>query len=274
MGDTLTVKVLEVDPEKRRVSLSLRQCSQNPWIAFAEKHPAGSVIEGEIKNFTEFGMFLGVDGNVDGMVHLNDLSWEKSGEEALQAFKKGEKIQVKVLDVAPEKERISLGIKQLSADPFESVEASKTGEVLTCTVQEVTEQGIHVTTEKGIPAFIRKGDLAKERSEQKPERFAVGERVDAQVLSFDKKTRKLALSIKAREVAEEKKAMAEYGSSDSGASLGDILGAAINLEKVKKTAAAAKEPKEPKEEKPKAEKKETSKAAPKKAKKKAEAKDE
>ncbi len=257
VDDALTVKVLEVDGDKRRVSLSLRQCAQNPWITFAEKHPVGSTIEGEVKNFTEFGMFVGVDGNVDGMVHINDLSWDKSGEEALALFKKGQTVKVKVLDVAPDKERISLGIKQLEADPFASIDGVSIGDVLTCTVKEITDQGIQVITDKDIPAFIRKTDLAKDRAEQKPERFAVEERVDAQVISIDKKSRKLILSIKAREVAEEKKAMAEYGSSDSGASLGDILGAAINLEKVKasaskKDAETADEPKEKKKAKAKA----------------------
>lgn len=244
LGEKVVVKVLEVDPSKRRVSLSLRECVKNPWIAFAEKHQIGDVIEGEIKNFTEFGMFVGVEADMDGMVHINDLSWDKPGEEVLSTFKKGEKVKVKILDIISDKERISLGVKQLSSDPLEGMDGAKVGEVFTCTVQEVTEQGIQVTTDKGVPSFIRKSDLAKERSEQKTERFAVGERVDAQVISFDKKSRKLVLSIKAREITEEKKAMAEYGSSDSGASLGDILGAAIDLEKVK-----AKESKAPAKEK-------------------------
>lgn len=229
LGDKVSVKVLEVDPEKRRISLSLRQCQQNPWMQFVEEHPIGSVVEGEVKNFTEFGMFVGLPQGIDGMVHINDVTWDSHTDGVLESFEKGSMIKVKVLDAAPEKERISLGIKQLSQDPLDNLESAKMGDVITCTVQEVTPQGIQVVTDKGVSTFIRKADLAKERSEQKPERFAVDERVDAQVVAFDKKVRKFTLSIKAREIAEERQAMAEYGSSDSGASLGDILGAAIDL---------------------------------------------
>jgi small subunit ribosomal protein S1 len=221
------VMVLDVDPQKRRISLGLKQTLANPWEAFLEKNPVGSELEGEVKNITEFGLFVGLPGDIDGMVHLSDLDWSKAGEEAIADYKKGDAVKVKVLDVDVEKERISLGIKQLASDPHEeTLQKLKKGDVVTCTVSAVTDGGIEVTAE-GMQGFIRKSDLSRDRSEQRPDRFAVGEKVDAKVTAIDKATRKLSLSIKAREVEEEKKAMAEYGSSDSGASLGDILGAAL-----------------------------------------------
>ncbi|MBM3488549.1 MAG: 30S ribosomal protein S1 [Alphaproteobacteria bacterium] len=223
------VMVLEVDPQKRRVSLGLKQVSDNPWDSFVEKHPSGTEIEGEIKNITEFGLFIGLTEDLDGMVHLSDIDWSKSGEEAIKAYKKGDRVRAKVLDVDSEKERISLGIKQLSSDPLESVmKTLKKGEVVTCTVASIQENGIEVTVSGSVHGFIRRAELSRERSEQRPDRFAVGDRVDAKIINVDPKDRKLSLSIKAHEVEEEKQAMAEYGSSDSGASLGDILGAALN----------------------------------------------
>jgi len=222
------VMILDVDPNKRRISLGLKQCMGNPWDEFASKYPAGSELEGEVKNITEFGLFVGLPGEIDGMVHLSDIDWETPGEEAIQTFKKGDMVRTKVLDVDTEKERISLGIKQLSSDPFASGAAGlKKGVTVTCTVTQVTEGGIEVQLSDGMTGFIRKSDLSRDRSDQRPERFAVGEKVDAKITNIDSKSRKLTLSIKAREVAEEKQAMAEFGSSDSGASLGDILGAAL-----------------------------------------------
>jgi small subunit ribosomal protein S1 len=222
------VMVLDVDPQKRRISLGLKQTMSNPWEGFIERFPQGSVVEGEVKNITEFGLFVGLPGDIDGMVHLSDLDWEKPGEAAIQTFKKGDVVKAKVLDVDVEKERISLGIKQLAADPFqEALSTIKKGDVVTCTVTQVTENGIEVVVE-GLSGFIRKSELSRERSEQRPERFAVGEKLDAKVTAVEKSARKISLSVKAREVEEEKQAMAEYGSSDSGASLGDILGAAFN----------------------------------------------
>ena len=222
------VMILDVDPNKRRISLGLKQCMGNPWDEFAEKYPAGTELEGEVKNITEFGLFVGLPGEIDGMVHLSDIDWETPGEEAIQNFKKGDMVKTKVLDVDTEKERISLGIKQLSSDPFAAGAAGlKKGGVVTTTVTQITEGGIEVALSDGMTGFIRKSDLARDRSDQRPERFAVGEKVDAKVTNIDNKTRKVSLSIKAREVAEEKQAMAEFGSSDSGASLGDILGAAL-----------------------------------------------
>ncbi|TDQ82140.1 SSU ribosomal protein S1P [Dongia mobilis] len=226
------VMVLDVDPTKRRISLGLKQCMDNPWSSFIDKHPVGSELEGEIKNITEFGLFVGLPGDIDGMVHLSDLDWDRSGEEAVQDYKKGQMVKVKLLDVDVEKERISLGIKQLTKDNFaEAAGSLKKGEVVTCTVSAITDGGLEVTVGDGVPGFIKKADLARERAEQRPDRFAVGEKVDAKITQVDAKTRKLTLSIKAREVEEDKQAMAEFGSSDSGASLGDILGAALSKAK-------------------------------------------
>ena len=222
------VMVLDVDPQKRRISLGLKQCMENPWTEFSEQFKAGIELEGEIKNITEFGLFIGLPGDIDGMVHLSDLDWSRSGEEAIQDYNKGDMVKVKVLDVDVEKERISLGIKQLTDDPFEGTTSDlKKGDVVTCTVKVVSERGIDVEVD-GAQGFIRKGDLARDRSEQRTDRFAVGEKLDAKVLQVDRATRKLSLSVKALEFEEEKQAMKQYGSSDSGASLGDILGAAIN----------------------------------------------
>ena len=229
------VMVLDVDPQKRRISLGLKQTLANPWESFIEQFPVGTELEGEVKNITEFGLFVGLPGDIDGMVHLSDLDWARPGEEVVADFKKGDQVKVKVLDVDVEKERISLGIKQLSDDPYEeSMSKLKKGDVVTCTVTIVTENGLEVTTADGMPGFIRKAELSRERSEQRPDRFAVGEKVDAKVTAIDRATRKVTLSIKSREVEEDKKAMAEFGSSDSGASLGDILGAAFNRAKSEK----------------------------------------
>ncbi len=222
------VMVLEVDPDKRRVSLGLKQCLSNPWETFQEQHPAGSTIEGEIKNITEFGLFVGLDNDIDGMVHLSDLDWQLSAEEAVAKYKKGNVVKAVVLDVDVEKERISLGIKQLSGDPFkEAVSGLKRGDRVTCVVSEVTSSGVEVTTTNGASGFIRKAELSRDRVEQRPDRFAVGEKLDAKVTNIDAANRRLTLSIKALEIEDEKRAMADFGSSDSGASLGDILGPAI-----------------------------------------------
>ncbi len=226
------VMILDVDENKRRISLGLKQVQANPWDDFLEKHPIGSQLSGEIKNITEFGLFVGLPGEIDGMVHLSDLDWERSGDEAVKDYAKGQTVDVKVLDVDVDKERISLGIKQLASDPFEAaIERLKKGDVVTCSVTEVTDGGIEVAIADGATGFIRKSDLARDRSEQRPDRFAVGEKVDAKVTQIDRKSRKISLSIKQLQVEEEKQAMAEYGSTDSGASLGDILGAALNKAK-------------------------------------------
>ncbi len=224
----IEVMVLDIDMTKRRISLGLKQVQGNPWEEFAAANPAGTEIEGEIRNITEFGLFVGLSAEIDGLVHLSDISWEVTGEEALEGFTKGDMVKAKVLDVDVEKERISLGIKQMSEDPYAGqLDQVRKGETVTCTITEVTEQGLEVRVGEGLSGFIRRGDLAKERSEQRTERFAVEEKLDAVITSIDNKTRKLSLSVKAREIAEEKAAMANFGSSDSGASLGDILGAAL-----------------------------------------------
>jgi len=233
-GQEVEVQVLEVDSNKRRISLGLKQCMENPWQAFATTHPVGSIIEGEIKSITEFGLFIGLDSEIDGMVHLSDLSWDKQGEQAIAEYQKGQVVKAKVLDVDAEKERVSLGIKQVSGDPMDKVGPIKKGDVVTVTVSEVNDGGIEVTLADGIKSFIRRSDLARDRNDQRPERFGVGDKIDVLVTSMDKTSRKIGLSIKAREVAEEKEAVAQYGSSDSGASLGDILGAALKKATKKK----------------------------------------
>ena len=223
------VMVLDVDPTKRRISLGLKQCLENPWAAFRDKYPVGTELTGEVKNITEFGLFVGLPGEIDGMVHLSDLDWQKPGEQAITAYKKGDMVKVKVLDVDVEKERISLGIKQLTPDNFaQSAQTHKKGDVVTVSVTAINEGGVEVALSDGAVGFVRKAELSRERSEQRPDRFAVGDKFDAKITVIDAKTRKLNLSIKAREVEEDKKALEEFGSSDSGASLGDILGAAIS----------------------------------------------
>jgi small subunit ribosomal protein S1 len=223
------VVVLDVDASKRRVSLGLKQAMANPWEQFLEHHPVGSTVEGEVKNATEFGLFIGLDDDIDGMVHLSDIDWNAAGEEAMARYKKGETVKARVLDVDVEKERISLGIKQLAGDPMAGDSYHK-GQVVTVTVAEITSGGIEVKFgEEAAPvsAFIRKADLSRDRSEQRPERYAVGDRLDAQITNVDKAARRVSLSIKALEMAEDKEAIEKFGSSDSGASLGDILGAAL-----------------------------------------------
>jgi small subunit ribosomal protein S1 len=226
--EEISVQVLEVDSAKRRISLGLKQTLSNPWESFGSRHPVGSEVEGDIKNITEFGLFVGLDGDVDGMVHLSDIDWKRSGEEAIKDYKKGDHVKAVVLDVDQEKERISLGIKQLGSSPAASAGGIKKGDAVTCEVVKVEENGIEVRiagTE--ALAYIKRADLARDRSEQRPERYAVGEKVDARITQMDAKTGKIQVSIKALEIAEEKAAVAQYGSSDSGASLGDILGEAL-----------------------------------------------
>ncbi len=221
------VMILEIDGTKRRVSLGLKQTMRNPWEVFAETFPEGTEVEGEVKNITEFGLFVGLEGDIDGMVHLSDLSWDERGEDAIQNYRKGDTVQAVVSEVDTDKERISLSIKALGGDKFaEAIGGVKRGSIITVEVTSIEDGGIEVTYE-GMKSFIRRSDLSRDRSEQRPERFSVGNKVDARVTNVDSKTRRLGLSIKAREIAEEKEAVAQYGSSDSGASLGDILGAAL-----------------------------------------------
>ncbi|MHC3128434.1 30S ribosomal protein S1 [Brevundimonas sp. GN22] len=223
------VIVLDVDSAKRRISLGLKQAQANPWEAFVEAHPIGSTVEGEVKNATEFGLFIGLDNDIDGMVHLSDLDWNVSGEEAIQRYRKGEVIKAKVLDVDVEKERVSLGVKQLGADPMEG-DVYKRGQQITVTVSAIETGGIEVKfgeEDALVTAFIRKSDLSRDRNEQRPERFNVGDRIDAMITTVDKATRRVSVSVKALEMKDEQEAIEQFGSSDSGASLGDILGAAL-----------------------------------------------
>jgi small subunit ribosomal protein S1 len=222
------VQILEVDALKRRISLGLKQTQDNPWEVFLATHPKGSQVEGPIRNITEFGLFVGLDGGVDGMVHLSDLDWNKSGDEAIKDYKKGDIVKAVVLDVDGQKERISLGIKQVGGDPLETVGKLRKGSQVTCEVLAVQDSGIEVKlADSDITTFIKRSDLSRDRSEQRPERFNVGDKVDAAVTNVDKNSRRITVSIKALEIAEEKQAVAQYGSSDSGASLGDIFKAAI-----------------------------------------------
>jgi small subunit ribosomal protein S1 len=244
-GTEVDVAVLEVDSNKRRISLGLKQTQENPWNAFTANHPSGTIIEGEIKSITEFGLFIGLDSDIDGMVHLSDLSWSVAGEDAIKTYEKGQVVKAKVLDIDIEKERVSLGIKQLENDPIEKAGPSGGGlrknQVVTGTVTEVNDGGIEVELDGGVKAFIRRADLARDRNDQRPERFGKGDKVDALVTTVDKSSRKVSLSIKAREISEEKDAVAQFGSSDSGASLGDILGAALKKKTPKKKGAATEE---------------------------------
>ncbi|MDR3509853.1 MAG: S1 RNA-binding domain-containing protein, partial [Caulobacteraceae bacterium] len=223
------VVVLDVDSSKRRVSLGLKQAMDNPWDSFVANHPIGSTVEGEVKNATEFGLFIGLDNDIDGMVHLSDIDWNVSGEEAIARYKKGDVVRAKVLDVDIEKERISLGIKQLAGDPMAD-DSFRKGQTVTVQVVDVTSGGIEVKfgdEDAPMTSIIRKSDLSRDRQEQRPERFAVGDRLDAQITNIDKAARRVSMSVKALEMAEDKEAIEKFGSSDSGASLGDILGAAL-----------------------------------------------
>ena len=224
----LEIQVLEVNPQKRRISLGLKQCQENPWTAFATTHEKGSVVEGAIRNITEFGLFIGLDEGVDGMVHLSDLDWARPGDVAIKDFNKGDMQKAMVLEIDPEKERVSLGIKQLESDPFDSAGGLKRGTRVTCEIIEVEDNGLEVKlADSDLTAFIRRSDLSRERSEQRPDRFAAGDKVDAAVTQIDRSSRNVTISIKALEIAEEKEAVKQYGSTVSGASLGDILGAAL-----------------------------------------------
>jgi len=222
------VMVLDVDASKRRISLGLKQVQRNPWEQFVDEHAIGTEVEGEIRNITEFGLFIGLSPDIDGMIHMSDISWDEPGELAIARYEKGQMVKAKVLDVDVEKERISLGIKQLKDDPAASVLASvNKGDVVTCVVTGIMPNGIEVKVNDVLTGFIRRAELARDKADQRPDRFAEGEKVDAKVVAVDRAARKLSLTIKGKEVEEEKQAMAEFGSSDSGASLGDILGAAI-----------------------------------------------
>ncbi len=256
------VVILEIDHEKRRISLGMKQCVENPWINFAENYPVGTVVGGEVKNATEFGLFVGLEGDLDGMIHLSDLDWNEKPEVSLERYTKGEPIEVKVLDIDIEKERISLGVKQLSDDPFSGLNQMKKGDTVTCYITNIRDGGLDVTIGKdGVSSSIKRADLSVDKSEQRPDRFAVGEMVDAKVTQIDAKNSKLSLSIKSLQIDQEKEAVKQYGSADSGASLGDILGEALNIANDQEEIEASEDSedaikKTEKKAKPKAEKKE------------------
>ena len=227
-SEKVEVMILEIDVQKRRISLGIKQCIDNPWEKYKSENKIGDTIEGEIRNITEFGLFVALSEDIDGLVHLSDISWDGNGDELIKDYSKGTSVKAKILDIDIEKERISLGIKQLTEDLTSTELGNLTkGSIVTCTVSVISDKGLDVSVGDNISGFIKRNDLARERSDQKTERFGVGDKIDAMVTNIDKKLRKVSLSIKAKEIEEEKKVMEEYGSSDSGASLGDILGAAL-----------------------------------------------
>mgnify|MGYP002046506063 FL=1 len=255
-SEEVEVIVLEIDSEKRRISLGMKQCKPNPWLDLQKNYEIGSEVEGEVKSITEFGLFIGLPGDMDGLIHLSDLDWSSTGEDVIGNFKKGDMVKAKLLEIDIAKERVSLGIKQLTKDPMQDNSNLKKGNVITTVIKSISEKGLHVEISEGVNGFVKKAELAKERSDQKVERFAVDEKIDVRILSVDSKSREVSLSIKAIQVAEEKQALKDYGSVDSGASLGDILGAALE-QKAKKSDKDAKD-------KPKKEAKSKSKPATKK----------
>ena len=227
-SEKVNVVVLDIDVPKRRISLGIKQCIDNPWETFKVNNKSGQIIEGEIRNITEFGLFVALTEDIDGLVHLSDLSWDGNGDELIKNYVKGNQVKAKILDIDIDKERISLGIKQLTEDVASSeIDNIRKGSTVTCTIITITDAGLEVTVSDNIKGYIKKNDLARERADQRTDRYGVGDKVDATVTNIDKKQRRITLSIKAKEIEEEKKAMADYGSSDSGASLGDILGAAL-----------------------------------------------
>ena len=235
-SEQVEVMVLEIDVQKRRISLGIKQCIDNPWEKFKNNNKQGDIIEGEIRNVTEFGLFVALTEELDGLVHLSDLSWDGNGDELIKNYVKSSLVKAKILDIDVEKERISLGIKQLTEDVTATeIDNIRKGSTVTCTIAEISENGLDVNVGDNLKGFIKKNDLSRERADQKTDRYGVGDKVDATVTNIDKKSRKISLSIKAKEIEEEKKAMAEYGSSDSGASLGDILGAALAKKDEKST---------------------------------------
>jgi len=245
-SEEVEVKVLEIDSEKRRISLGMKQCKPNPWLDLQKNYKIGAEVEGEVKSITEFGLFIGLPGEMDGLIHLSDLDWNSSGEDLISNFKKGDMVKAKLLEIDIEKERVSLGIKQLTQDPMEGNNKLKKGNVVTSVIKSITEKGLHVEISEGVNGFVKKSELSKERSDQRVDRFAVDEKIDARILSVDSKSREISLSIKALQVAEEKQALKDYGSVDSGASLGDILGAALEKKAKTETKSETSKPKEEK----------------------------
>ena len=236
IGQEVEFVILDVDTERHRISLSIKKCQNNPLVKFAEQNPVGSIIKAPIRNITDFGMFVALDENTDGMIHESDISWENDGVELLKNYNKGDEVECKVLNIDIEKDRVALGIKQLTEEPDQVVvvDTYKKNMVVTCVVISTNNDGVEVSVDNNATGFIKKIDLSAERSEQKSERFVEGDRIDAKIISIEKSGRRLNLSIKALEIDEREKAIKEYGSTDSGASLGDILGAALGEKEGKK----------------------------------------
>ena len=232
VNDEVTVKLLEIDDNKKRIGLGLKQCKENSWEVMLTKHKVGDIIESNIVNIVDFGIFIKIHDEIDGMVHISDLSWDDNNEKTLLTFEKGQKIKIKILEIDSEKERISLGIKQLTENPLEKFkEKYSKNSLVTCEITAITNDGLNVKLEDGNKGFINKSNLAKDKNEKKTERFAIGEKIDSVVISFDQKSELINLSIKQKEINEEKEALNQYGSSDSGASLGDILGKVLKKKK-------------------------------------------
>ena len=231
MNEEVEIKILEIDEEKKKINCSLKQMRDNPWNKLKEAYNINDSFETEIVNIVDFGIFVKVQDEIDGMVHVSDLSWdEKECTENLKNFKKGDKVKVKILDINVEKERISLGIKHLNNDPIQDfIENNPPKTKISIKISEVEEKGLKVEVDKenNVYGYIKKVNLSKDKSEQKTDRFAVGESVDAVIISVDVKTRMINLSIKELEIQDEKEALSKYGSSASGASLGDILGSVL-----------------------------------------------
>jgi len=229
INDVLNVKIIEVDNEKKKVFCSLKQTKSNPWEKLSEKVEVNNILETEVVNIVDFGIFVKVHEEIDGMVHVSDLSWdEKKCQSILEKFKKNDKVKVKVLEINIEKERISLGIKQLESDPIQDfVEKNPIKSKVTGKIVGIDERSLTIDLDNNITGSIKKSNLSKDRNEQKTDRFAIGEQVDSLIISVDQKTRSLNLSIKEIEIMDEKEAMSKYGSKDSGASLGDILGSVL-----------------------------------------------
>ena len=208
LGDTVDVMVLEIDEERRRISLGLKQCIANPWETFAESHEKGDKVSGKIKSITDFGIFIGLDGGIDGLVHLSDISWNKSGEDAVRDYKKGDEISAVVLQVDPERERISLGVKQIEEDPFNKyLTDNKKGAIVTGTVTAVDAKGVTVNLAEEVDGYIRVADLAVERVEDATEVASVGDSIEAKFMGVDRKNRTVNLSVKAKDQADEKEAI-------------------------------------------------------------------
>lgn len=222
VNDEVEVVVLEIDAERRRISLGMKQCRANPWDSFAATHKKGDKVVGKIKSITDFGVFIGLEGNIDGLIHLSDLSWNEEGEDVIRNYSKGDELEAVVLAVDPERERISLGVKQISGDPFSDfVAANNKGAVVTGTVKEVDSRGVTIELTDGVEGYLRAGEISRDHVEDASNLFNVGDEVESKVTSIDRKTRRISLSIKALEAQHESEAIQEYarGSDESGSSL-------------------------------------------------------